>query len=62
MDLLGIYLYRAAENTVNIKLSLILTGLLIFQPATRFAERYGSVVSCDLKKISFRTILLKSSE
>jgi hypothetical protein len=40
--------YRVAQKSVNLKHSFVLTGMFRFKPASRFVERYQSVVSCAL--------------
>jgi hypothetical protein len=37
-----------AQKSVNLKHSLVVTGMFRFKPATQFVERYHSVVSCAL--------------
>jgi hypothetical protein len=37
-----------AQNSVNLKHSLVLTGIFIFKAASQFGERYHGVVSCAL--------------
>jgi hypothetical protein len=37
-----------AQKSVNPKHSLVVTGMFRFTPASQYAERYRSVVSCAL--------------
>jgi hypothetical protein len=37
-----------AQKSVNLKHSLVLTGMFIFEPGSQFVERYHSVASCAL--------------
>jgi hypothetical protein len=37
--------YTVAQKSVNLKQSVILTGILKFKPASQFLERYHSVLS-----------------
>jgi hypothetical protein len=49
------FLYRVAQNSVSLKHSLLLTGMIRYKPASQFVERYHSVVSGALNMvISFR--------
>jgi hypothetical protein len=36
---------RVAQESLNLKHSLVLTGMFSFKPASQFEERYHSVVS-----------------
>jgi hypothetical protein len=40
--------YRVPQKSVNLKHSLVLTGMFRFKPASQFVERYHSVVGCAL--------------
>jgi hypothetical protein len=42
------YTYRVAQKSVNLKHSLVITGMFRFKPATQFVERYHSGVSCAM--------------
>jgi hypothetical protein len=40
--------HRAAQKSANPKHSLLLTGMFRLKPASKFVERYLSVVSCTI--------------
>jgi hypothetical protein len=44
----GILLYRAAQNSVNLKHAHALAGMFRFKLENKFVERYQSVVGCAL--------------
>jgi hypothetical protein len=41
-------IYRVDQNSVNLNHSVVLKGMFTFKPASQFAERYHSIVSCAL--------------
>jgi hypothetical protein len=41
-------IYRVAQKSVNLQRSLVLTEMFRFKPASRFLERYHSVVNCAM--------------
>jgi hypothetical protein len=40
--------YKETQKSVNLKHSLLLTGLSRFKPASQFVERFRSIMSCEL--------------
>jgi hypothetical protein len=46
-------LYRIVHRSLNLKHSLVLTGMFRFKPTNQFAERCHSVVGCALNVEDF---------
>jgi hypothetical protein len=59
----SIFIHRVIQKSVNLKHSLVLTGVFSFETADQFVERCHSVVSCVMNmKDLFLKIFYKFSK
>jgi hypothetical protein len=54
-----IYLYRVSLKSLNLKDSVVLTLILLFEPVSQLVQRYHNVISCGFNMwIPFRTVFV----